>query len=300
MASYRLTANEVKAILTTADMYIEQESNYTNWAPIRTCPVASTNEWYVLTRFEVPRGSEDGRDFVEVATTRTSATANQMSYTYKFVLPYNDVEMARNTGVPIWAENLKVAAKQMDFNISHLIIEGSHSWDPVSINGLRAGGTDTNAGLDGSAWDTVTKPEIHAAAGFGDLNTAGYRPPYTWVLSVNLEPGIRKKYGAGDPNQMGLIADQYGIDRFVFLPIGTSTRSRVYPFAPADNDDGVWIMYKQDPSVWRLAQTGPPTTYINPELNQDLYGYEGFMRWRGTVEIVQSTGIYYEPDVDLA
>jgi len=62
----------------------------------------------------------------------------------------------------------------------------------------------------------------------------------------------------------------------------------------------VWFMYKKDPSVFRLAEVGPPTTYINPELNQDIYGYEGFMRWRGTMEIVQATGIQYDPDVDLA
>lgn len=298
MASYRLTSDEVKAFLKSADMYIERESNYRQWAPIRTAPWAKTNEWYVLTRFEVPRGSQDGRDFVEVATSRETGTANQISYTYKFVLPFGDVEQARRNGVPIWSENVQVAAKQMDYQIAHLALEGEHSWDEVAVSGLREGGTE-NAN-DASAWDTVTKPEVHAAAGWGALETAGFTGPYTWIMSSNLGAGIRKKYGAGDGPQHTIIGPQYQIDQMVFLPLGTSTRNRLYPIAPADTDDGVWFMFKKDPSVWRIAEFAPPQTTINPELNQDLYAYEGFMRWRGTVEIVQSTGIQYDPDVDLA
>jgi hypothetical protein len=279
-------------------MYIEAEANYSQWCPIRQCPPANKNYWYVLDRFEVPRGSLSGRDFVEVAAAKTESSAYQISYTYKFVLPYLEKAMGDAAGVPLWDEILRVAAKQMDFNIAHLILEGSHSWDPVSINGLRDGGTeDAN---DAHTWDTVTNPiDDHALTSIGNLSTAGFQPPYTWVLSSNLEKGLMKKYGAGDPPQIKLLADM-GIERIVFLPNGTSDRNQIYPIAGADNDDGVWFMFKQDPSVFRLAQTGPPTTKIKPELNDDLYGYEGYMRWRGTVEIVQATGVRYDPDVDLA
>lgn len=300
MASYTLTSNEVTAINTQADMYIEQASNYPSLVPIREIPNAYYSKWYVLTRFEVPKGSHDGRDFVEVATARTEGNADLISYRYKFNIPFVDVDSARRQGIPIWSDNVGVAMKQMDFQIAHLIFEGTHSWDPVAINGLRDGGTDTDATLDAILWDTVTKPEIHAAAGYGDLNTAGFRPPYTWVLSVNLDPGIRKKYGAGDPDQLGLIQSQYGIDQVAFLPIGTSTRSRIYPIAAATEDDGVWFMYKKDPANFRLAQVGPPTLKVNPEMNMDTMSFEGWIHWRGTMEIVQATSCYYEPGVDLA
>jgi hypothetical protein len=298
--SYILTDEEITAINQQADMYIEQASNYPSFVPIRTIPNAYKSRWNILERFEVPRGSIDGRDFVEVQTARKVANADLISYRYKFNIPFVDVDSARRVGQPIWSDNIAVAAKQMDFAIAHLVCEGTFSWDPVAINGMRDGFTDTNAGLDGSAWDTVTKPEVHAAAGFSDLVTAGYNPPFTWLLSVNLQAGLAKKYGAGDPAQLGLLKDQYGLDNIVFLPIGTSTRSRIYPIAPADNDDGVWFMYKQDPSVFRLAQTGPPQIKINPEMNMDTMSFEGWMHWRGTVEIVQATGGFYEPDVDLA
>jgi len=298
MASYILTSNEVKAFLQQADMYIEKESAYRTWAPIRTCPWADTNEWYVLARFEVPRGSKSGADYVEVQTARTSATANQISYTYKFSIPYGDVEMSRTHGIPIWSDNVRVATKQMDYAIAHLALEGNFTWDPVAINGLRDGGTeDAN---DAHVWDTVTNPiDDHLLTSVGNLRTAGFDPPYTWVLSGNLEKGLLKKYGAGDPPQIDLVS-RMGVDQIVFLPIGTSDRDQMYPIAAADNDDGVWFLYKKDPSVWRIAEVGPPTTSINPELNEDTYSYEGFMRWRGTIEIVQATGVRYDPDVDLA
>lgn len=298
MASYTLTDNEVKAYLQQADMYIEMESSYRSWAPIRTCPWAKQNEWYVLTRFEVPRGSEDGSDYVEVQTARTAATANQISYTYKFVIPYGDVEMARQSGIPIWSDNIKVGLKQMDMQIAHLALEGSHSWDEVAINGLRDGGTeDAN---DAHVWNTVTNPiDDHLLTSIGNLNTAGFRGPYTWLLSGNLEKGLLMKYGAGDPPQKEL-ASAMGINQFVFLPIGTSDRDQIYPIGAADADDGVWFIYKKDPSVWRIAEVGPPTVKVKPELNDDINGYEAFIRWRGTVEIVQATGVRYDPDVDLA
>jgi len=279
-------------------MYIEKESAYRTWAPIRTCPWADTNEWYVLTRFEIPRGSKSGADYVEGQTARTSATANQISYTYKFSIPYGDVEMSRTHGIPIWSDNVRVATKQMDYAIAHLALEGNFTWDPVAINGLRDGGTeDAN---DAHAWDTVTNPiDDHLLTSVGNLRTAGFDPPYTWVLSGNLEKGLLKKYGAGDPPQIDLVS-RMGVDQIVFLPIGTSDRDQMYPIAAADADDGVWFLYKKDPSVWRIAEVGPPTTSINPELNEDTYSYEGFMRWRGTIEIVQATGVRYDPDVDLA
>jgi hypothetical protein len=298
MASYILTDEEITAINQQADMYIERASNYAQWAPIRTVPNAYKSRWNVLTRFEVPRGSIDGRDFVEVQTARTVANADLISYRYKFNIPFVDVDSARRVGQPIWSDNIAVAAKQMDYQIAHLICEGTHSWDPVAINGLRDGGTE-NAN-DGSAWNTVTKPEVHAAAGWGALETAGFTGPYTWVMSSNLGAGIRKKYGAGDPMQLGLIKEQYEIDNVHFLPIGTSTRNRIYPIAPADADDGVWFMFPNDSSVWRLAQTAPPQITIKPEMNMDTMSFEGWMHWRGTVEIVQATGIQYDPDVDLA
>jgi len=299
--SYILTAEEIIAINTKADMYVGLTVPYPTIAPIRTMPPAYKTEWYTLERFEVPRGSIDGADYVEVATARTKGNADTIIYRYKFSIPYNDVDIARRHGIPIWSENIGVAMENMNDTILHLILEGTHTWDPVAINGIRAGGTDgSDATTDGAAWDTVTSPFVHAGVHWQQLNTAGFKAPFTWLMSSNLGKGIRAKYGAGDPDHMSLITKAYEVNEFIFLPIGTSIRSRSYPIAPATADDGVTFMYKKDPSVFRLAQTGPPKLKIIPELNEEKWAFEGYISWQGTVEVIQATGIQYNPETDLA
>jgi hypothetical protein len=281
-------------------MYVEMQVNYNNLAPVVTIPPAYFSKWYVTTRFEVPRGSIDGRDYVEVATAQTESNADLIVYRYKFSIPFIEVDSARRAGVPIWSQNIAVALKQMDMQIAHLWFEGTHSWDPVAINGLRDGGTDHNdATLDGKAWDTVTHPHFYAADAWAALNTAGFTGPYTWALSANLGPGMRAKYGAGDPSHDTLIRQQYDIDQIAYLPIGTSTRNRIYPIAPAATDQGVSFMYKKDSSVARIAETGPPKLKIVPEINDETNAFEGWLQWHGTVQIVQATGIQYNEDIDL-
>lgn len=302
MASYRLTDTEITAINRASDMYIEAQSNYTRLAPIVTIPPAYESEWYTLTKFEKPKGSMDGRDWVEVATASTKANASLIVYKYKFVIPRIEVESARRNGRPIWSENIQVAAKQMDQTLAHLIMEGTFADDPVAINGLRDGGTNvdgTGGVYNGALWNSATSAWIHAAAAVLAIRTAGFEGPFSWILSWNLFSGLATKYGAGDPPQKELIQSGLDINEFIHLGIGTSTTTTIYPMAAASTDDGCWYLVKKDPSVYRLAQTGPPALYLNPELNRDIEGYEGYYLWHGTMQIVQATGIQFNVDVDL-
>lgn len=304
--SYRLTTEEVKAITQATDMYVEAKSNYRTLVPVVTVPAAYTDQWGVLSRFEVPKGSKDGRDFVEVSTARTDCTANQISYRYKFNIPRIEVEMARRAGRAIWTENIQVGMKQMDMQIAHLIMQGNQTWDPVVVPGMRSavgGGTNvdgTGGVYNAAMWNTATSAIIHIAGGSLAMRTAGFDPPFSLIMSWNLYPGYQMKYGAGDPSQSVLARDMYEINDAKFLPIGTSTVSRIYPIAQASSDDGCWFMFKKDPSVVRLAETGPPSLTLETELNREYNCYEGYLEWRGTLEVVQATGIQYNVDVDLA
>lgn len=303
MATYRLTDAEITAINRASDMYVEAQSNYTRLAPVVTIPPAYETEWYVTTRFEKPKGTRDGSDFVEVATASTKGNASMIKYKYKFVLPSIEVDSARRSGRPIWTENLQVAAKQMDQTIAHLIMEGNFADDGVAVNGLRDGGTNvdgTGGVYNAAMWNTVTKPNVHAGGAAAAIQTAGFGPPYTWILSWNLWAGMAAKYGAGDPSHETVIRDGYGINEFIYLGIGTSTQSTIYPIAAASSDDGAWFLLKKDPSVYRLAQTGPPELHLNTELNRDKDAYEGYYQWQGTLQIVQATGVQFNVDVDLA
>jgi len=304
--SYRLTTEEVKAITKASDMYVEATANYRRLVPVVTVPAAYTDEWRVLSKFEVPKGSKSGNDYVEVSTAGTTDSAPQMSYRYKFNIPRVEVEMARRAGRPIWTENIRVATKQMDMAIAHLIMEGAFTWDPVAVPGMRTatyGGTNvtgTGGVYNAAMWNTATSAVIHAGGASLALRTAGFEPPFSMILSWNLYPGLKTKYGAGDPPQDQLIRDMFEFNEFIFLPIGTSTVSVIYPIAPASSDDGAWFAYKKDTSVLRLAETGPPSLTLETEVNREFDAFEGWYEWRGTMEIVQSTGIQYNVDVDLA
>jgi len=302
VASYRLTDNEVTSFVMAAKDYIKLSVPYTQILPIQRIQDGYTHKWYVNTEVEGPAGSHDGREGYDVRTARTEKSANITSYVYTFEIPRVEVTMAQQSGVPIWSENVAAAMRKLNDQILHLMIRGSNkaTGDKVTITGMYGGGTDVDAGLDDDKWDTITNPiDDHLAAGFGDLNTAGFKGPFTWLLSSNLAPGLKKKYGAGDPSQEQLV-DMYDVNEIIYLPCGTVTRMNIYPMGAPTGDDGLWFLYKKDPNVAYLAEVMPPTTTLDPNLDIRRQCYHGRIEWRGTVAISQATGISWEDQVDLA
>lgn len=299
MTAKQLTDEEVKSIIKTANMYIEKTSAYKKWCPIKTIPDGYKHEWYILNRVPVAESSKDGRDYKDIQTAYTTSTANILSYRYGFSIPRIQVEMARQQGKDIWADSVAVALKHMELTLAHLILEGSYSWDKVAINGLRDGGTDIGATTDGDAWGTVTKPYTNASECWIAMNDAGFEPPYNWIVSNNVGTYLNMKYGAGDPPEKELIASAFDVTIYL-EDIGTSTELTTYPIAPASADDGVFFWVKSDPSVFYLAQVMPPTVSLNPTLNAKENAYEGFIEWRGTVAIIQATGIQYTNSINIA
>lgn len=300
MTSAVLTDNEVTSFIKEANMYLELSPNYKSWAPIKSIPDGYTHKWYTLEKVPVAAGSKDGRDYKDVQTARAESSASIISYRYGFSIPRVAVDMARQAGVPIWAENVAVSLKHMENTIAHLALEGSYTWDPVAINGLRDGGTDVGAIPDALMWDTITKPLGHIAEASKQLTNNGVSPTnLVWIMSSNLYPGLMAKYGAGDPSHMEL-AKAYGVSQFVFLPIGASTELTTYPIATATADDGVWFVYPNSQEYWYIAEVMPPTVTLNPTLNVKDNCYEGYIEWRGTVAVVHATAVIYFPECDLA
>lgn len=300
MTSKVLTDDEVTSFVKKAHAYIEMMPNYTDWAPIKRIPDGYKHTWYIQERTPVAEDSKDGRDYKVVQTSRKTDSANIVSYRNAFSIPRVTVEMARLADVDIWAENVAAVLKHLDMTIAHLCVEGSYSGGKVAINGLRDGGTDIGATVDADAWDTVTNPRKHLAHGWAALNTAGFTGrKYKWVMSSNLAPGLKAKYGAGDPTHESMVGE-YDVDQVVYLPIGASTELQTYPISTASADDGVWFLYPKDEDVWYLAEVMPVTVKMNSELNVRTNSYEGFVEWRGTVAILQATGIQYTNSVNLA
>ena len=302
--SYRLTDNEVTSFAKEANNYVKNEIPYTKILPIKRIPDGYTHKWYVSTEVEGPESSKDSRATHDVRTARTEGEANIISYIYTFEIPVNEVTMARNAGIPIWNENVGNAIRKMNDTVCHLQLRGSTAWDKVAITGMYTGGTVCSTALDAHLWNDVTKPIVHLAAGYGDLNSAGFKPPYTWIVSSNLMPGLVVKYGAGDPAHISMIGD-FGVDNLMNVPnsgISTTatTRYNLYPMGTPADDDGMWFLYKKDVSNAYLAEVMPITTTIKPEIDFRRQTYHGRVEWRGTVAIVQATSICYEEQVDLA
>jgi hypothetical protein len=299
MASYQLTDEEVKSIVKKAHMYVEKTSSYRQWCPVVSIPDGYTHEWYIQTKVPGAESSKDGRDYKNVQTAYTTATADIQSYRYGFSIPRVVVEMSRNAGKDIWGDNIAAALKHLDLDIAHLVLEGSHSWDKVTINGLRDGGTDIGGTTDGDAWGTVTKPFTNANECWQAMSSAGFQGPYNWIVSDNVGLYLNSKYGAGDPAEKLIIQETFDVTIYL-EDIGTSTELTTYPIAPASADDGVFFWVKSDPSVFYLAEVFAPKVTLNPTLNEKLNAFEGYIEWRGTVAVVQATGIQYTNSVNIA
>ena len=307
MASAKLTDNDVTSFIKSANDYVSLSTAYGDILPIKRIPDGYTHTWYVSTEIDGPESSKDGRAPYDVRTARTPNSANIHSFVYTFEIPRVEVTMALNAGVPIWSENVGNAIRKMNDAILLLQIRGSQTWDNVSITGMYGGGTDVNAGLDATAWDTPPAPILnHLSAGFGDLHTAGYKEPFTWLLSSVLKPGLIAKYGAGDPSMQTMTQD-FGVAPadIIFLPGTTdstvaNTRTLLKPMGAATGDDGLWFLYKRDPNYAYLAEVFAPTTTLDPALVTRLQSYHGRIEWRGTVAIVQASSISWEDQVDLA
>ena len=301
--SYRLTDNEVTSFAMEANDYVKNEIPYTQILPVKRIPDGYTHKWYVSTEVDGPESSKDSRAVYDVRTARTEGEANIISYIYTFEIPVNEVTMARNANVPVWSENVGNAIRKMNDAVCHLQLRGSTAWDKVSITGMYTGGTVCGTALDAVMWNTPPAPITHLAAGYGDLNAAGFKPPYTWIISSNLMPGLVVKYGAGDPSHISMIGD-FGVDNLFDVPnsgISTvvTTRYDLYPMGTPADDNGMWFLYKRDASNAYLAEVMPITTTIQPEIDFRRQCYHGRVEWRGTVAIVHATSICYEEQVDF-
>lgn len=301
MATTQLTKEELSEVDRLSNMYVEKVSGYRNWCPIKTIPARYYSTFYTVERAGRPEVSKDGRLSREVSVARAESTVNLAVLKYKFFIPRIEVEAARAVGYPQWAETLAVYRQQFEQEVSHLLYEGMSS--PITIVGLRGGGTDVGATTDLNAvkWNTATSPLTHCAAAYGVLNTAGFSPPYTWALSSNLDPGNKALYGTGfAANHEALARDNYGVERIQYEGIGTTTQKNIYPLAPATGDDGIWFMTKPEMGNFRLVETGPPEMALDPTYDPEYDAFVAYMRWHGGVEIVHSTSIVHELEVDLA
>ena len=311
----RLTTAETQLIEAQPGFYAELPLDMGFLSTVQI-PDALEYTDYVMRRVERPAGSMMGEHSWGVATSKTPYTRPILSYQYIYQLSKTELAMASRNGYDIIGKNVQVMRSQMQRTIAQLFFQGTKAVDRVIVLGAFTLGEDTDATLDGEAWDTATKPLVHCAAGFSDLITNLYDGPYSWVLSSNLKAGNLALNNAANPRSHEEIELNSYLKggQVYYMPNGDDTEGvggpTIFPLQKAAADDGVWMMFAPRNSVGELnfwmAQVTNGIEVTVPSALDENNIFTVKVEWRGTPvfrgadSAAEATYIIYEPDVDLA
>jgi hypothetical protein len=291
------------------------------WMPRKKIPDAYNIKDYVMSRVEPPRGSAIGEHAHGVAAGKSETTRDIISYRYTYTINKTDLRIASRNGYDIIGQNVAMLRQAMEETILTLVFQGTGALtttDLPDISGMFDVGEDVDAALDGEAWDTATKPLVHAKAGFSDLVANNYFPPYTWILSRNLQAGNLALNNAAEPASHEEIAKRTYLQGggVYYYRNGTSAYGAggytIYPLQAAAADDGVWCMFSNSngrgEQNFYLAEVTDGIETDIPNTLDENNNYTIGMEWRGTpvfrLATVATAGsapyIVFEPDVDLA
>lgn len=303
MASYRLLAADVTNVRKAASMYAEGAVNYRQWCPIETIPEAYVSKWYTLNRFVQPMLSREGHVGVGVSTSRTEDSANMVYMRYDFDIPYTELVAARNAGVPLQDDYVRIGLKQMHLKIAQMIYTGLDY--PIQINGMTEDGTDVGAGLDSVKWATAGEAIDHADVAYSHMRTYGFDPPYAMIVSTGLTGDLAAKHNAmSDLSTRAYIENAFQCTIYDELSAVTGTfdatpdATTIYPMEHT-GDDGIWVFCKPDIENFALQEVAPPQVYLNPERDLESNSFKGFIYWHGTWRTTHNTSICFMEDVDL-
>lgn len=317
MTQYQLTTSETQLILNQSRPSAQLLADI-SWIPRKQIPDALSVKDYELTRPPRPMGSKFGEATSMASVARSETTRNIMSYRYNLEFTKTEMAIAARNGYAMVAEANQEAIKQMTLAIAELFFQGStYVEDRVDIPGAFDVGEDVDATLDAVYWDTATSPVLHCAAGFGDLMSNYYNPPYTMVCHHVLAPGMQGLYNAAhEVPHATLCKNMYGVERIVYLHGAAASASsdfgtggyRILPLPAPTTDDGNWLMLKVSPENFFIAQVTNGIELSPMIFDQSTNRYTNYVEWRGTPVFRGATKgtagsaeyIVFEPDVDLA
>jgi len=303
MASYRLTTADTNLILSDPRIYAELPTDL-SFCPTQQIPDAFDVLDYELNKFEAPAGSQYGQFAVGVQTSKKETTRPIMSFRYKFEFNKSELAIARRNNYDMIVANLNVGMQHMNRQIAQLLIQGNVEQE--TILGMIDVGEDMNdATAIAADWEDAGGPIVYANASMAELLANEYPPPYHWILSWNLLPGMSALHnGAADLSSAQLIMKNYGVSGVSYMALGADVPLTTYPM-PASGDDGYFISCAPSPSNFYLAQvTNGVEITLPQELDRDTNTYTAYMEWRGTPVFrgaASGTGLYitYENSVDL-
>jgi hypothetical protein len=287
------------------------------WLPRQNVGDAYKIKDYTMLRVEPPVGSPLGEHSFGVASAKTETERPIISYRYTYGINKTDLRIASRNNYDIVAQNLAMMRTAMETKILKLVFQGTTGSELPDISGMLDVGEDVNAGLDDNYWATATEPVAHSIAGFDDLQANNYFPPFTWILSRNLESGLYALNNAANPRtHLEIVQGGYVKGGVYFYANGTGAYGAGgysdYPLPAASADDGVWIMFAPrngagEPNFYLAEVTNGIEVRVGDSLDENN-NYQYFMEWRGTPVFRNATTasagsaeyIVFEPDVDLA
>lgn len=298
--SYRLRAQDVTHYRAAAADYRERPTGYRNYIPIEEISSSYISTWYTLTNPIGPALSREGRDTVSVAVSRTEDEAKVVYMRSNIDIPYTEVVSAQKANVPLMADNVQRQLANMHNKIGQMIFTGLDQ--PFIINGMTEDGTDLGGNLDAVYTATAGEFLDHAGEWWSHMQTYNYLPPYSWILSTSLSGDMKLPY-LDLRSQEDFIKSTYNCSINYETAIATAS----FDASPDANpvyqweytaDDGIWIVFANNVEHMALQETGPPTVYLNPELDRDTNSYRGFVIWQGTWRTTNNTAIGFMEDVD--
>jgi hypothetical protein len=287
-----------------------------SWIPRKQIPDALKVYDYTITRPDMPLGTKFGEASMGVSVGRLESNRPVMSYRSHVNFNKTEMAIAQRNGYAMVTEAIREVVGQTQLMIAQLFFQGSTpDRDRVNIGGAFDYGEDCDASLDTTYWATATSPVTHVAAGALDLINNYYAPPFTFVASWNLMPGMVALNNAANPRTHEEICRAQGyIDRVVYghAPAASATHAygtggmRIYPLPPPTTDDGCWAMFKVSPENFYIAQVTNGIEVSEMQFDPATNYYTTYVEWRGTPVFrgadasAEATYIVYEPDVDLA
>lgn len=304
MASTRFTTEEITYFDDQAHMFVENTANWRDWCPAQTIPMKRHASWKVATAIADAAATLDGSRSSLAATSYTTGEAELVWFAHHFIWPELEVETARQEGVPISTEEIRLSLNRIDKQIARLIMMGNMTWEAPTITGLNSAAQDATAAVPD--WDDAGGPYAQIIQGYGLLNTAGYEPPYKLVVGDNLRPGLAAEHAAGyAASSRSVIMEAFEVESIhveAQCPFGTTITDHdlvCYPMAVPAADDGRWMLMKSDPNNFSILEVFAPKLTIVPEMDIRTRSYYGRVDWLGTMKIVHADACTDEDSVNL-
>ena len=302
MAQYTMTARMLEYVEKVASDPAELTTGYRAWFPTQQIPATNKSYWYYLAKVQEPAISGDGKAWTGVRTARVEGSNPIVFLRYGFEWDYTEIEAARRQGVPLQADDARMAKMQIDNKIAQIIIEGLDK--PVAISGITETGTDVGGSLDATYVATADKLIDHAIILKNHFVTNGIKGPYNWITGTKIDRYFDLPMANGGGSQRDYIKSM-GLNLFMEREVAAASFSTqednedIYPMVYTA-DDSIWVAVSADPMYHSLQEFFPPRVRLASAMDESDMVWRGWVEWAGTLRTVHGAAGCYMEDVDFA